>query len=341
MARVVADRRSPRDGRFIETIGRYNAQTDPSTIVLERSACATGSRAARSRRTVRSSSRRRASPSAVVLVRELLEYLARRSSTSPSGARSRSSTRTTARSCSSSRWTRMTTDRSSDAAGAPPRRSAPSSRPPRSRTTGASSSTSSSELDGRPRRPAARARRLVPRDRSSDCLPAAAVVCVAGVAAHDRAPRRHGGAADPAPRRLHAPRGRGGAARRGAVVARAAPLEEGEFWARELEGCARGRRRAARSASCARMVALPSLRGARGRPADGSSCSCRWCATRSARWTSRRGGSTSTWGSWVDADVFTLFPQWFEWFRGAAARRQRAGAGAHRRSRGPARRRRR
>ena len=32
---VVADRRSPRDGRFIETIGRYNPQTDPSTIVLD------------------------------------------------------------------------------------------------------------------------------------------------------------------------------------------------------------------------------------------------------------------------------------------------------------------
>ncbi len=31
---VVADRTSPRDGRFIETIGRYNAQTEPSTIVL-------------------------------------------------------------------------------------------------------------------------------------------------------------------------------------------------------------------------------------------------------------------------------------------------------------------
>ena len=31
---VVADRRSPRDGRFIETLGRYNPQTDPSTIVL-------------------------------------------------------------------------------------------------------------------------------------------------------------------------------------------------------------------------------------------------------------------------------------------------------------------
>ena len=32
---VVADKRSPRDGRFIETVGRYNAQTDPSTIVLD------------------------------------------------------------------------------------------------------------------------------------------------------------------------------------------------------------------------------------------------------------------------------------------------------------------
>ncbi len=32
---VVADSRSPRDGRSIETIGRYNAQTDPSTISLD------------------------------------------------------------------------------------------------------------------------------------------------------------------------------------------------------------------------------------------------------------------------------------------------------------------
>jgi small subunit ribosomal protein S16 len=32
---VVADQRSPRDGRVIETIGRYNAQTNPSTIVLD------------------------------------------------------------------------------------------------------------------------------------------------------------------------------------------------------------------------------------------------------------------------------------------------------------------
>jgi small subunit ribosomal protein S16 len=32
---VVADQRSPRDGRFIETIGRYNPQTNPSTIAID------------------------------------------------------------------------------------------------------------------------------------------------------------------------------------------------------------------------------------------------------------------------------------------------------------------
>jgi small subunit ribosomal protein S16 len=32
---VVADQRSPRDGRVIETVGRYNAQTDPSTITID------------------------------------------------------------------------------------------------------------------------------------------------------------------------------------------------------------------------------------------------------------------------------------------------------------------
>ena len=32
---VVADKRSPRDGRTIETIGRYNPQTEPSTIELD------------------------------------------------------------------------------------------------------------------------------------------------------------------------------------------------------------------------------------------------------------------------------------------------------------------
>jgi small subunit ribosomal protein S16 len=32
---VVADQRSPRDGRIIETIGRYNAQLEPSEIRLD------------------------------------------------------------------------------------------------------------------------------------------------------------------------------------------------------------------------------------------------------------------------------------------------------------------
>jgi small subunit ribosomal protein S16 len=29
---VATDQRSPRDGRFIEIVGRYNPQTEPSTI---------------------------------------------------------------------------------------------------------------------------------------------------------------------------------------------------------------------------------------------------------------------------------------------------------------------
>jgi small subunit ribosomal protein S16 len=32
---VVSDRRSPRDGRTIETIGRYNPQTEPSLIQID------------------------------------------------------------------------------------------------------------------------------------------------------------------------------------------------------------------------------------------------------------------------------------------------------------------
>jgi small subunit ribosomal protein S16 len=31
---VVADQRSPRDGRIIESVGQYNAQTEPSTVKL-------------------------------------------------------------------------------------------------------------------------------------------------------------------------------------------------------------------------------------------------------------------------------------------------------------------
>jgi small subunit ribosomal protein S16 len=32
---VVADSRSPRDGKFLEILGRYNPQTEPSTIELD------------------------------------------------------------------------------------------------------------------------------------------------------------------------------------------------------------------------------------------------------------------------------------------------------------------
>jgi len=31
---VAADSRSPRDGKFLEIVGQYNPQTDPSTIEL-------------------------------------------------------------------------------------------------------------------------------------------------------------------------------------------------------------------------------------------------------------------------------------------------------------------
>jgi small subunit ribosomal protein S16 len=33
---VVADQRSPRDGRIIESIGHYNPRTEPSTIVIDK-----------------------------------------------------------------------------------------------------------------------------------------------------------------------------------------------------------------------------------------------------------------------------------------------------------------
>jgi small subunit ribosomal protein S16 len=32
---VAADSRSPRDGKFIEIVGRYNPQTEPSTIEID------------------------------------------------------------------------------------------------------------------------------------------------------------------------------------------------------------------------------------------------------------------------------------------------------------------
>ncbi len=32
---VIADKESPRDGRFVENVGHYNPRTEPSTIVLK------------------------------------------------------------------------------------------------------------------------------------------------------------------------------------------------------------------------------------------------------------------------------------------------------------------
>lgn len=32
---VAADQRAPRDGRIIESLGQYNAQTEPSTIKVD------------------------------------------------------------------------------------------------------------------------------------------------------------------------------------------------------------------------------------------------------------------------------------------------------------------
>jgi small subunit ribosomal protein S16 len=32
---VAADKRSPRDGRFLEVLGHYNPQTEPSTIEID------------------------------------------------------------------------------------------------------------------------------------------------------------------------------------------------------------------------------------------------------------------------------------------------------------------
>ena len=46
---VVADSRSPRDGKFIEIVGRYNPQTDPSTIEFDEERSRSGSRRARRR----------------------------------------------------------------------------------------------------------------------------------------------------------------------------------------------------------------------------------------------------------------------------------------------------
>ncbi len=80
---VVADQRSPRDGRVIETIGHYNAQTNPSTIKIdeERARSLAGPRGAavghRPQAAAHPGNRHLAEPPmAAQRVQELLIYLA-------------------------------------------------------------------------------------------------------------------------------------------------------------------------------------------------------------------------------------------------------------------------
>ena len=143
---VVADRRSPRDGRVIETIGRYNAQTEPSTVVLDEERVKLWlSRGAQPSDTVRKLLKIQGIDAPRLDARAARLPGASAGRPARQASRSSSSRRTTARSCSSCRWPTMTTARSSGAGDAPRKRSAPWSRRPRSRTTAASSSTSSSE----------------------------------------------------------------------------------------------------------------------------------------------------------------------------------------------------
>ena len=94
---VVADSRSPRDGKFIEIIGRYNPQTDPSTIEFDEDEGEGLARQGRAALRAGLPPAQGEDPEADVA--ELLAFLARSSSTSPT--RSASSGRSaTTRSCS-------------------------------------------------------------------------------------------------------------------------------------------------------------------------------------------------------------------------------------------------
>ena len=81
---VAADQRSPRDGRFIEVLGHYNPQTDPSTIEIDeervRNWLAQGAQPTRHGQAA-------AEGEGDPRLKELLEFLARRWSTSPTRSR--------------------------------------------------------------------------------------------------------------------------------------------------------------------------------------------------------------------------------------------------------------
>ena len=83
-----------------------------------------------------------------------------------------------------------------------------------------------------------------------------------------------------------------------------------------------------RSAASTRLIELPSARRSRcGRRAIARRCWCRWSETRSARIDAAAGrievdaglprpvpGERAAEGRAMELDVFTLFPEWFEWF---------------------------
>ena len=92
---VVADSRSPRDGKFIEIVGRYNPQHDPSLIEFDEAKVkdwlSKGAQPSDAVSRLLKAKNIDVSPSA-----ELVEYLARRLVEQPdAGAASRRSRRTT------------------------------------------------------------------------------------------------------------------------------------------------------------------------------------------------------------------------------------------------------
>ena len=95
---MVADRRSPRDGRTIETIGHYNAQADPSVIVIDEDRARHWlDHGAEPTRTVAHLLRTKGIEATALAarMRDLVEFLVRALVSTPTRSRSRRSTRTT------------------------------------------------------------------------------------------------------------------------------------------------------------------------------------------------------------------------------------------------------
>ena len=279
---VVADQRSPRDGRVHRDVGHYNPQTEPSTIVARRGARPrTGSTTAPSRPTGAqaaedpghhrlSAARRCASCSS---------SSSARSSTTPTRSRSRSSRRTTARSCSSCRvaeddYGRVIGrgGRTANALRTVVKAAAVQGEPPRARRH-RRLIVALERADwlpaGRVGR-AARPRRLLLRDAPAARAAARSARRSASASARREIVRRagHRRAPDPAPRRASTtPRGGRGAARRGPAV----PARARRPRSARTSGGPRTSRAAASSTASARSGVVRAagraavVRGARGR----------------------------------------------------------------------------